>query len=61
MILKADFLSHLDVIKIKDEENNTEVLNFISFLCLEIWTLKRGNLVNNGFYLSKDLWMRSYK
>lgn len=61
MILKADFLSHLDVIKIKDEENNTEVLNFISFLGLEIWTLKRGNLVNNGFYLSKDLWMRSYK
>lgn len=36
MILKADFLSHLDVIKIKDEENNTEVLNFISFLGLEI-------------------------
>lgn len=29
MILKADFLSHLDVIKTKDEENNTEVLNFI--------------------------------
>lgn len=36
MILKADFLSHLDVIKTKDEENNTEVLNFISFLGLEI-------------------------